>query len=148
MQSKVESLVGRMEPLLAIVRRWKPTWFGHVTRHDSLSKNIMHGTIDGNRRHGRQCNSGTDNVMEWMSRTMPDMLVAVEHSCPHDDYSCQWTDEDDELQRKRAAMKQLAVRLLTTSSADNNYLPRGRRLRFSHLGQQSSDLFLLIIAPP
>ena len=38
MQSKINFLVGPQEPLLATVNRWKLAWFGHVTRHDCLSK--------------------------------------------------------------------------------------------------------------
>ena len=37
-RSKVESLVGPKEPLLATVKRWRLMWFGHVTRHYSICK--------------------------------------------------------------------------------------------------------------
>ena len=36
-----DQLVGPQEPLLATVKRWKLAWFGHITRHDSLSKTIF-----------------------------------------------------------------------------------------------------------
>ena len=36
--------------------------FGHVTRHDSLSKTIMQGTDAGGRRRGRQQKSWGDNT--------------------------------------------------------------------------------------
>ena len=39
-RSEINFLVGPQEPLLATVKRWELAWFGHVTRHDSLSKNI------------------------------------------------------------------------------------------------------------
>ena len=39
--------VGPQEPLLAIVKRWKLALFGHVTNHDSLSKTILQGTLEG-----------------------------------------------------------------------------------------------------
>ena len=42
-----------------IVERQKLSWFGHVTRHDSLSKTILQGTLEGGRRRGRQ-------RMTWM----------------------------------------------------------------------------------
>ena len=35
------------EPLLATVMRRKLAWFGHVTHHDSLSKTILQGTLEG-----------------------------------------------------------------------------------------------------
>ena len=46
-QSKINFIVGLQEPLLATVKKWKLVWFGHVTRHDSLSKTILHGTLEG-----------------------------------------------------------------------------------------------------
>ena len=52
-RNKINSLVGPQEPLLATVRRRKLAWFGHVTRHDSLSKTIIQGTMEGGRRRGR-----------------------------------------------------------------------------------------------
>ena len=46
-RSKINFLVGPQERLLAMVKRRKLAWFGHVTRHDSLSKTILHGTFGG-----------------------------------------------------------------------------------------------------
>ena len=40
---KVTSLAGPQEPLLATVKRRKLTWFGHVTRHNSLPKTVLQG---------------------------------------------------------------------------------------------------------
>ena len=37
---------GFREPLLATVKRRKLAWFGHVTRHDSLSKTVLQGTLE------------------------------------------------------------------------------------------------------
>ena len=37
-RSKINFLMGPQEPILATVKRRKLAWFGHVTRHDSLSK--------------------------------------------------------------------------------------------------------------
>ena len=54
MRSRINSLVGPHEPLLATVKRQKHAWFAHVTRHDSLSTTILQGTLEGGRRHGRQ----------------------------------------------------------------------------------------------
>ena len=46
MQSE-NNFVGPQEPLLATVKRRKLAWFGHVTRHDSLSKTIFEDTLEG-----------------------------------------------------------------------------------------------------
>ena len=39
-------LLGPQESLLATIKRLQLVWFGHVTRHDSLSKTILQGTLD------------------------------------------------------------------------------------------------------
>ena len=52
-RSRVEKLVGPQEPLLAVIKWRKLVWFGHITRHDSLSKTILQGTVEGGRK-GRQ----------------------------------------------------------------------------------------------
>ena len=67
-RSKIDILVGSQEPLLATVRRRKLAWFGHVTRHDSLSKTILQGTLEGGRRCGRQRKC-------WMNNIRVDMPV-------------------------------------------------------------------------
>ena len=44
--SKFHFVVGPQEHLLATVKRRKFAWFGHVTRHDSLSKSTLQGTLE------------------------------------------------------------------------------------------------------
>ena len=46
--------VGPREPLLVTVKRRKLARFGHITRHDSLFKTIIQGTLGGGQRRGRQ----------------------------------------------------------------------------------------------
>ena len=50
--SKINSLVGPQEPLLATVKIRKFAWYGHVTRHDHLSKTMLNDTL-------RALNTGT-----------------------------------------------------------------------------------------
>ena len=45
-QSKINFLVGPQEPFLATAKGWKLAWFRHVTRHYSLSKIILQGTLE------------------------------------------------------------------------------------------------------
>ena len=61
-RSKIDFLVGPQEPLLATVKRRKLAWFGHVTRHDSLSRTILQGTLEGGRRCVRQRKCWMDNI--------------------------------------------------------------------------------------
>ena len=73
--SKINVLVGPLEALLAIVKRQKLSWFGNVTRHDSLSKTIIQGTWEGGRRRGRQKKCWMDNIEEWTYLPMPELLT-------------------------------------------------------------------------
>ena len=73
----VTFLVGQQEPLLATVKRRKMAWFGHIIRHNTLSKTILQGTVEGSRRQGRPRKSWTENVKEWTSQTLPELLVAA-----------------------------------------------------------------------
>ena len=76
LQSKINFLVGPQEHLLATFRRRNFAWFGHVTRHDdSLSKTILQGTLEGGRRRGRQRKCWMDNIREWTSLPMPELLT-------------------------------------------------------------------------
>ncbi|KAL8587661.1 hypothetical protein ACOMHN_045350 [Nucella lapillus] len=51
-RQRIDTLAGKQEPLLSVVKRRKLTWFGHVNRHDSLAKTILQGTVGGGRRRG------------------------------------------------------------------------------------------------
>ena len=75
--NRVEDLVGPQERLLTTVKRRKLAWFGHTTRHDSLSKTIMQGTVAGAQKRGRQRKSWMDNIREWTTMTTPDLLIAA-----------------------------------------------------------------------
>ena len=46
-RSKINFLVGSWEPLLATVKKWKLTRFGHVMCHNSRPKTILQGTMEG-----------------------------------------------------------------------------------------------------
>ena len=66
-RSKINFLVGPQKRLTATVKRWKLTWFGHVTRHDSLSKTVLQGTLEGGQHHGQQRKCWTDDIKVWTS---------------------------------------------------------------------------------
>ena len=53
--------------LLTIVKRGKLKWYGHVSRSSGLVKTILHGTVKGGRRQGRQLQRKRweDNIREW-----------------------------------------------------------------------------------
>ena len=74
---RVKDLVGPQEPLLTTVKRRKLVWFGHTTRHNSLSKTIMQGTVAGSRKRGGQRKCWMDNIKEWTAMTTPNLLIAA-----------------------------------------------------------------------
>lgn len=74
----VTTYAGQQEPVLSIVKRRKVAWFGHVTRHTSLSKTILQGTVEGKRRRGRQRKSWMDNIKEWTSCSFQTLLRTAE----------------------------------------------------------------------
>ena len=74
-RSKLNSLVGPKELLLATVKRRKLAWFGHVTRHDSFSTTILRGTLEGGRCRGRQRKCWLDNIKEWASLPITELLT-------------------------------------------------------------------------
>ena len=83
-QSKINFLVDPQEPLLATIKRRKLAWFEHNTCHDSLSKPIFQGTLEGRRHRGRQRKSWMDKIKEWTSLPMPELLKRA--SCKKKDW--------------------------------------------------------------
>ena len=74
----VTTHAGEQEPLLSTVKRRKLTWYGHITRHTSLSKTILQGTIEGKRRRGRQRKAWMDNIKEWTGCSFQTLLRTAE----------------------------------------------------------------------
>ena len=72
--NEIVARAGPQEPILTTVKRRKLTWFGHHTRHDSLSKTILQGTVEGQRRRGRQKKMWIDNVKDWTEMSLPRLL--------------------------------------------------------------------------
>ena len=57
---------GRHEDL-TIVKTCKLQWYGHVSCSSGLAKTILHGTVKGGRRQGRERKQWEDNIREWTS---------------------------------------------------------------------------------
>ena len=68
--SKINFLVGPLEPLLATVKRRKLAWFRYVARHDSHSKTILQCTLESGQRRGLQRKCWVDNIEECTSLPM------------------------------------------------------------------------------
>ena len=66
-KEKIVSLVEYYVPLLAIVKKRKLCWFGHITRHNSLAKTILQGKVDGKISQGRPRLNWMNNICKWTS---------------------------------------------------------------------------------
>ena len=64
-RAKIQQAIGPHEDLLAIVKRRRLLWCGHVSRSSGLAETILQGTVKGGRRQGRQRKRWEDNIREW-----------------------------------------------------------------------------------
>ena len=63
-RAKVQKAIGSHEDL-AIVKRRKLQWYGHVSRSSSLAKTILQGKVKVGRRQGRLRKRLEANIKEW-----------------------------------------------------------------------------------
>ena len=104
-RDKIKFLGGPQKPPLETIKRRKLSWFGHITRHDSLSKTIFQGTPEGGRCLGRQRKCRMDNIRVdipvhariWLmmaSRRKDWNRISSDSSLmsPDDNWSSDWTE--------------------------------------------------------
>ena len=77
--SQTQDPAGPHEDLLAIVKRRKLRWYGHVSRSSGPAKTILQGTVKGGRRQGRQRKRWEDNIWEWTGLEFAKSQTAVEN---------------------------------------------------------------------
>ena len=77
-RAKIQQAIGPHENL-AIIKRRKLQWYGHVSRSSDLAKTILQGTVKGGRRQGRQTKRWEDNIREWTGLEFGKSQRAVEN---------------------------------------------------------------------
>ena len=77
-RAKIQQAIGPHEDLLTIVKRRKLQWYGHVSHSSVLAKTILHGTVKGGRRQGRQRKKWED-IREWTGLELGRSQSAVEN---------------------------------------------------------------------
>ena len=77
-QSDIKARGRRQENLLGIVKRRKFAWFGHISRHNSLAKTVLQGTLKGGRKRGRQVKCWADKLKEWTRLDSPTLTRSAE----------------------------------------------------------------------
>ena len=78
-RAKIQQAIGPHEDLLTIIKRQKLQWYGHVFRSSGLAKTILHGTVKGGRRKGRQRKRWEDNIRECTGLEFAKSQRAVEN---------------------------------------------------------------------
>ena len=78
-RAKIQQATGPHEDLLAIIKRRKVQWYGHVSRSSGLAKTILQGTVKGGRRQGRQEKRWEDSIREWTGLEFAKSQRAVEN---------------------------------------------------------------------
>lgn len=81
--------LGWQVSLVTIIKQWMMAWFGRVTRHGSLCKDIMQDTFEGERNWGHRHKNWSENIKEWKDVTMPQLLTDTANRsfcffCPQD----------------------------------------------------------------
>ena len=76
---KIQQAIGPHEDLLTIVKRCKLQRYGCVSSSSGLAKTILHGTVNGGRRQGRQRKRLEDNIREWTDLKFAKPQQAVEN---------------------------------------------------------------------
>ena len=64
----------RKSARMYLMRR-KMTKFGHITRHDSMSKTIIQGYVEGNRKRGRPKKNWLNDIFEYSNLPLQQLLV-------------------------------------------------------------------------
>ena len=57
-RGRIKARAGRQENLLGIVKRRKLARFSHISRHNSLAKTVLQGTLEGGRNREDRLNVG------------------------------------------------------------------------------------------
>ena len=77
--AKIQQAIGPHEDFLAILKRCKMQWYGHVPCSSGLARTILQGTVKGGRRHGRLRKKWEDNIREWTGLEFTKSQRAVEN---------------------------------------------------------------------
>ena len=100
--AKIQQATGPHEDLLAIVKRRKLQWYGHISRSSDLAKTILQGTVERwkktrqtekevGRQHQRMDRPGVHQVLEGkMEETGCEIICVLHRHSRLDD------DEEDE----------------------------------------------------
>ena len=87
-RSKINFLVGPQKYLLATVKTQKLASFAHLACHDSLSKTIRQGTLEGGQSRYQPIECWTDNINDWTSLPILGLLTIASYNKRLEDDLC------------------------------------------------------------
>ena len=76
--AKALDRMGQQRKLLGRIKEHKMKYFGHVTRHNSLEKDVMLGPMNRRRRQGGQTRQWLDDLCDWANMSLPQLVRAAE----------------------------------------------------------------------
>ena len=77
-RNRIQNATGVYDGLLAMVKKRKLRWYGHISRSSGMAKTILQGTVKGARRRGRQNKKWDDNIKEWTGMGFGESLRVAE----------------------------------------------------------------------
>ena len=89
-RAKIQQAIGPHEDLLAIVKRRKLQWYGHVSRSPGLAKTILQGTVVGGKGQGRPRKRWEDNIREWTGLEFAKSQTAMENRKEKEKHGGNW----------------------------------------------------------
>ena len=78
-RNRVIKEIGPQSELLAMVITKKLRWLGNAIRSNSMSKTILHGSIEGIRRRDRPKMQWQDNIVKWTGLDINKAMRAAEN---------------------------------------------------------------------
>ena len=79
MRNRINTLIGTFVTLLQTIRRRNLKWFGHTSKHNSITITILQGMVEGSRKRGRPKRKYIDDVKEWTKMEIDDILLEVDN---------------------------------------------------------------------
>ena len=76
--AEVLDRMGQQRKLLGRIKERKLKYFGHVTLHNSLEKDVMLGPMPGLRRQSGQRRQWLDDLCDWTDMSLTQLVKAVD----------------------------------------------------------------------
>ena len=77
-RAQIQQAIGPHENVMAVAKRRKLQWYGHVSCSSGLAETILQSTVKSGRRQGRQRKRREDNIKEWTGLAFAKSQRAVE----------------------------------------------------------------------